>query len=57
MNPLNLRPEVKAFCDAAETLLSPVIMQLPLTEAERSMIKIYMESLEKAVVRETATPA
>ncbi|ULA68617.1 MAG: hypothetical protein LZF62_360020 [Nitrospira sp.] len=57
MNPLNLRPEVKAFCDAAETLLSPVIMQLPLTEAERSMIRIYMESLEKAGVRETATPA
>ena len=56
MNPLSLRPEVKAFCDAAETLLSPGIMQLPLTEADQSMMRVYMESLEKAVTRETATP-
>jgi hypothetical protein len=50
---------MKTFCDAAETLLSPVIMQTPLSAEERDMLKMYLASLEKVVANGTAatTPA
>lgn len=54
---MNLRPEIKTFCDAAETLLSPAIMHGPLTEEERSMLEMYMSSLEKMVAKGTAATA
>lgn len=52
---MKLRPEIKTFCDAAETLLSPVLMQKPLTEEERSLIKMYMKSLETVILTGTAS--
>ena len=54
---MNLRSEIKTFCDAAETLLSPAIMQGPLTQEERSMLELYMASLEKLVAKGTASTA
>ena len=54
---MNLRPEIKTFCDAAETLLSPVIMDSPLTEEERNVIVVYMASLGKMVAKGTAATA
>ncbi len=40
-----LRAEVKTFCAAAETLLSPVLLGSPLNEEERAMISLYMDNL------------
>lgn len=54
---MNLRHEIKVFCDAAETLLSPVIMQTPLTEEERDMVMVYMQSLGKMIANGTAATA
>ena len=54
---MNLRPEIKTFCDAAETLLCPAIMQGPLTEEERSMVEVYMSSLERLISKGTAATA
>ncbi len=45
-----LRPEVKAFCDAAETLASPVLLGTPLTDDELAIIKMYMQTLAKKVL-------
>ena len=45
-----LRPEVKAFCDAAETLASPVLLGPPLTDDELAIIKMYMQTLAKKVL-------
>jgi len=44
---VKLRKEVRQFCDIAETLLSPALLQTPLTEEEVEMISIYMQSLEE----------
>jgi hypothetical protein len=52
---MTLRPEIKAFCDASETLLSPAIMQTPLTEDEKTIVKVYVQSLDKMVLKGTAT--
>ena len=52
---MTLRPEIKAFCDASETLLSPAIMQNPLTEDERTLINEYVRSLDKMVMDGTVT--
>jgi hypothetical protein len=51
---MNLRPEGKTFCDAAETLASPVLLESPLTEDERGMIRMYMQTLEEKVLRVSA---
>ena len=52
---MTLRPEIKAFCDASETLLSPAIMETPLTEDERTLINEYVRSLDKMVMDGTVT--
>lgn len=54
---MNLRPEIKVFCDAAETLLSPVMMQTSFTEDELALLRLYMENLEKMVAKGTAATA
>jgi hypothetical protein len=46
----SLRPVVKAFCDAAETHASPVLRGSPLTDDERAIIRMYMDTLEKTVL-------
>ena len=46
----HLRPEVKAFCDAAETLASPVLLRSPLTDDELTVVRMYMNTLEKKVL-------
>lgn len=53
---MTLRLEVKIFCDAAETLLSPVLLRSPLNQEERSMIRLYMESLEEKVLSNVGAP-
>lgn len=45
MASMMLRAEVKTFCAAAETLLSPVLLGSPLNEEERAMISLYMDNL------------
>jgi len=57
MTPLSLRPEIKAFCDATETLLSPVLLRSPLNQEELGMIRLYMQSLEEKVLGTATTPA
>jgi len=47
---LNLRPEVKKFIDAAETLLSPILLATPFNEDEYGMIAAYVESLRTALL-------
>lgn len=47
---MKLRPEVKKFCDVAETLLSPALLDTPLTEEEMEMITIYMQSLQEKLL-------
>ena len=49
---MNIRPQVKVFLDAAETLLSPAL----LTEDERGMIKMYIDSLDTMVVAGVNAP-
>lgn len=41
----NLRPEVISFLNAAETLLSPVLLRRPFNEDECGMIAAYVESI------------
>lgn len=48
-----IRPQVKAFLDAAETLLSPALLTSPLNEDECGMIHVYMETLEEKVLGHT----
>jgi hypothetical protein len=38
---LPLRPEVKAFCAVAETLLSPVRLRTRLADDERDMLDVH----------------
>jgi hypothetical protein len=52
---MTFRPEIKRFCDAAETLLSPVLLQSPLTEDECSMIRVYIKNLESLVTTKAET--
>jgi hypothetical protein len=40
-----LRPEVKAFCDAAETLASPLLIGSPLTDDELTVVRMYMNTM------------
>ena len=47
---LNLRPEVRKFMDAAETLLSPVLLTTPFNEDECGIIQAYIESLKTIVL-------
>lgn len=51
-----IRPEVKTFLDAAETLLSPVLLTSPLNDDERQMIKMYIVSLDEKVVAGVSAP-
>ena len=48
-----IRPQVKAFLDAAETLLSPALLTSLLNEDECGMIHVYMETLEEKVLGHT----
>lgn len=54
MASMTLRPEIKAFCDAAETLVSPILLRTPLTEEERGMIRLYMQTLEEKLLNVNA---
>ena len=47
---MDIRPQVKAFLDAAETLLSPALLTSALTEDERDLIKMYIKSLDQKLV-------
>lgn len=47
---MTFRAEVKIFCDAAETLLSPVLLGSPLNEEEREMISLYMDNLREKIL-------
>lgn len=47
---MTIRAEVKTFCAAAETLLSPVLLRSLLNEEERGMISLYMENLQEKVL-------
>ena len=51
-----IRPQVKAFLDAAETLLSPALLTSPLNEDEQGMIKMYIDSLDAKVVAGVNAP-
>jgi hypothetical protein len=53
---MDIRPQVKAFLDAAETLLSSALLTSPLNEDERGMIKMYMESLDEKIVANVDAP-
>jgi len=53
---MTIRPQVKAFLDAAETLLSPVLLDSPLNDDERQMIKVYINSLDEKVVAGVSAP-
>ena len=52
---MTLRAEVKTFCAAVETLLSPVLLSFPLNEEERGMISLYMENLREVVLSDACT--
>ena len=56
MPSVTLRPEVKTFCDATETLLSPVLLRSPLTQEELGMIRMYMQSLEEKLLSTASVP-
>jgi hypothetical protein len=45
--PMAIRTEVRTFCAAAETLLSPALLQFPLNEEEQGMIRLYLENLQE----------
>ena len=42
-------PQVKAFLDAADTLLSPALLTYPLNEDECGIIQVYVGTLEEKV--------
>jgi hypothetical protein len=46
----NLRPEVITFLNAAETLLSPILLTRPFNEDECGMIAAYVESIKMTVL-------
>lgn len=48
--PMTLRTEVRTFCAAAETLLSPVLLRFPLNEEEQGMISLYLENLREKLL-------
>ncbi|MGD9726247.1 MAG: hypothetical protein AB7G68_20665 [Nitrospiraceae bacterium] len=48
--PMAIRTEVRTFCAAAETLLSPVLLQFPLNEEEQGMIRLYLENLQEKIL-------
>jgi hypothetical protein len=50
----HLRPEVQAFCDAAETLASPILLGSPLTGDELTVVRMYMQTLAKKVLGVTS---
>jgi hypothetical protein len=50
---MTIRPQVKAFLDAAEILLSPTLLTSPLNEDECGMIKVCEETLEEKVLSHT----
>jgi hypothetical protein len=39
------RPEIRAFILASETLLSPVLLQPPMTPDECKVVELYVEKL------------
>jgi hypothetical protein len=53
---LILRPQVKAFLDTAETLLSPALLTTPLNDDERGMVRMYLESLDKMITVQDSVP-
>jgi hypothetical protein len=53
---MNIRPQVKSFLDAAETLLSPALLTSPLNQDERELIKMYICSLDEGVVPDVSAP-
>jgi hypothetical protein len=48
---MELRPEIKLFCDAAETLLSRVMT--PMTDEEWTIVREYAKTLERAAANRT----
>ena len=53
---MNIRPQVKVFLDAAETLLSPALLTSPLNQDERDLVKMYINSLDERVVPDGSAP-
>ncbi len=41
------RPEIRAFILDCETLLSPILLQPPLTHEETKVVEFYLEKLLK----------
>ena len=56
MASMALRPEVKAFCDATETMLSPILLRSSLNQEELGVIRQYMQSVAEKLLSTATAP-